>query len=104
MSISKGVPAQPEDETNKEHGGNWVDVADVGAQGMSAALGGPRTSAVPSVRADVAPEVTAAAEVAADPAAAASTEAASSGVDGLSVAGDLAEGVLDVISGILDAN
>jgi hypothetical protein len=101
MSINKGVPAQPEDENNNdEHAGNWADVADVGAQGMSAALGAPRTSGVPSVSApSPASEAAAAASAATEPAT--GTQAADSG---LSVAGDLVEGVLDVITGILDAD
>jgi hypothetical protein len=103
MSINKGVPAQPEDENNNdEHAGNWADVADVGAQGMSAALGAPRTSGVPSVSApSPASEAAAAASAATEPATTAGTQAADSG---LSVAGDLVEGVLDVITGILDAD
>jgi hypothetical protein len=101
MSISTGMPAKPEDENNNnEHAGNWADVADVGAQGMSAALGAPRTSGVPSVSApSPASEAAAAASAATEPAT--GTQAADSG---LSVAGDLVEGVLDVITGILDAD
>jgi hypothetical protein len=98
MSINTGMPAKPEDENKGDPSSNAVDVADMGLQGASALLG-PRGSSVPSVSG--APDAAAAA-VETEAAAQAKTAAASSD-SGLSVVGDIAEGVVDVITGIFDA-
>jgi hypothetical protein len=95
------VPAKPEDENQGDPTSNAVDVADMGLQGASALLG-PRGSSVPSVSG--APDAAAAASAPVETEAAAQAKTAATSSDsGLSVVGDIAEGVVDVITGIFDA-
>jgi len=120
MSIENGMPAQPEDESQKKNQGDcWLDVPEFVVDGLSVIGRGSRSTSVPQVTpacgdsasaaaSAVEGAATSATETAAAGAEAASAgvEAAAAGVDAAAAAGEAAGGIVDgvasVIGGILD--